>query len=237
MEPFLGADSSREIGKLSLDDLYEHAKNHMGKVKLHLGCGEIHLKGYINIDFPSSEHTIQVSSLADCHTDIRKLNLPPLSVAEIRLHHVFEHFDRPTVLKLLVQWHTWLVGGGQITIEVPDFNRCARKILNPFISWNNKASTMRHLFGSHEADWAYHLTGWNKQRFKHTLGMLGFEVIGFHYSRWKLCYNLTVKARKLVSLSRDELAKRAVPLLRESLVDDSSSENRILEVWKRRLLR
>jgi len=233
----LETDSSEEIGGLSSDDLYEYAKNHQGKVRLHLGSGETYFKGYINIDFPSSEHTIQVSSLADCHTDIRKLNFPPFSIAEIRLHHVFEHFDRPTFLKLLVQWHTWLVEEGQIIIEVPDFNRCARRILNPFISWNNKASTMRHLFGSHEADWAYHLTSWNRQRFKHTLGILGFEVIGFHYSRWKSCYNLTVKARKLVSLSKNELEKRAIPLLRESMVDDSSSENRILEVWKKRLLR
>lgn len=233
----LETDSSKEIGRLSPDDLYEYARNHQGKVNLHLGCGETYLKGYINIDFPSSEHTIQGSSPADCHVDIRKLAFPPFSIAEIRLHHVFEHFDRPTFLKLLVQWHTWLFEEGQIIIEVPDFNRCARRILNPFISWNNKASTMRHLFGSHEADWAYHLTGWNKQRFKHTLSMLEFEVISFHYSRWKSCYNLTVKARKLVSLSRDELEKRAVPLLRESMVDDSSSENRILEVWKRRLLK
>ena len=230
-------DSSKQIDKLSPDDLYEYAKNHQERIKLHLGCGEVYFKGYINIDFPSSEHTIQVSSLADCHADIRTLSFPPFSIAEIRLHHVFEHFDRPTFLKLLVQWHTWLVEGGKVIIEVPDFSRCARRIFNPFIPWNNKASTMRHLFGSHEADWAYHLTGWNRQRFKHALGMLGFEVIGFHCSRRKSCYNLTVKARKLVSLSKRELQKRAVSLLRESLVDDSSSENRILEVWKRRLLK
>ena len=230
-------NSSKEIGKLSSDDLYEYAKNHRGKVKLHLGCGETHFEDYINIDFAPSSHTTQVSSVADCYADIRRLTFPSFSVAEIRLHHVFEHFDRPTVLRLLASWHIWLIERGQIIIEVPDFDRSARRILNPFISWSNKASTMRHLFGSHEADWAYHLEGWNRQRFKHTLDMLGFGAIRFYRNRWKSCYNLTVEARKLVNLSNNELAKRTTSLLRESLVDDSSSENRILEVWKRELSR
>jgi len=233
----LEIDSSNEIGRLSSDDLYEYAKNHHGKVKLHLGCGETYFKGYINIDFSPPSHTVQINSPADYYGDIRKLAFPSFSIAEIRLHHVFEHFGRPTALKLLVTWHTWLIEKGRIIIEVPDFNRSARRILNPFISWNNKASTMRHLFGSHEADWAYHLEGWNRQRFKHTLDILGFGAIRFYYSKWKSCYNLTVKARKLINLSKDELGKRAVCLLRESLVDNSSSESRILEVWKGKLLK
>jgi len=237
VNPSLEIDSSNGIGRLSSDDLYKYVKDHHGKVKLHLGCGETYFKGYINIDFSSPSHTVQINSPADYYGDIRKLAFPSFSIAEIRLHHVFEHFDRPTVFKLLVAWHTWLIEKGQIIIEVPDFNHCARRILNPFISWNNKASTMRHLFGYHEANWAYHLEGWNRQRFKHTLDILGFGAIRFYYSKWKSCYNLTVKARKLINLSKDELGKRAICLLRESLVDNSLSEKRIFEVWKRELLR
>jgi len=81
-------------------------------IKLHLGCGETYLPGYINIDFPPSQHTVQKQPKADLYADIRQLSYPSESVEEIRLHHVFEHFDRPTALRLLIDWYEWLKEGG-----------------------------------------------------------------------------------------------------------------------------
>ena len=34
-------------------------------IRLHLGCGENHLDGYVNIDFPQSSHSVQENSGAD----------------------------------------------------------------------------------------------------------------------------------------------------------------------------
>ena len=86
-------------------------------MKLHLGCGERYLEGYINIDYPPEQHTVQQNTKVDHYADITKLNYPENSIDEVRLHHVFEHFDRATALALLCNWHTWLKPGGKLLIE------------------------------------------------------------------------------------------------------------------------
>lgn len=81
--------------------------------KIHLGCGERYLEGYLNIDFPSSEHH-----------NLLEFSYEKESVSEIRLHHVFEHFDRATALALFSPWK------------------------------RKRLVATRHIFGSHEASWA-----------------------------------------------------------------------------------
>ena len=102
------------------------------KMKLHLGCGEIHLDGYLNIDYPPASHAVQTKSAADEYHNILELAYPANSIEEIRLHHVFEHFTRASALGLLAGWWTWLVPGGLLRIEVPDFDRTAWAVLSPF---------------------------------------------------------------------------------------------------------
>src|SRR4051812_1479624 len=123
-------------------------------LRLHLGCGERHLDGYVNIDYPPSEHTVQTATAADELADITRLEYPAGSVAEIRLHHVFEHFDRPTALRLLADWRGWLAPGGELTIETPDFERCARAFARRTTTEKRREVLLRHMFGSHEAAWA-----------------------------------------------------------------------------------
>ncbi len=72
-------------------------------LKLHLGCGEKYLEGYVNIDFPQSEHSV-LTPKVDMYHDIRTLQYPDNSVDEIQSHHLFEHFSRTDALKLLFRW-------------------------------------------------------------------------------------------------------------------------------------
>lgn len=81
------------------------------ELKLHLGCGDNYLAGYLNIDLPPSRQTV-VKTKADLYADIRVLDYPEGSVDEIRSHHVFEHFSRQEALKLLANWRRWLKVGG-----------------------------------------------------------------------------------------------------------------------------
>jgi len=202
------------------------------KPKLHLGCGTVYLPGYVNIDFPPDQQDSQhaVESLVDEYADITNLNYDQGSVSEVRLHHVFEHFDRPTALRLLFEWYDWLCEGGSLTIETPDFYRCVRAFV--FGDQKAKGKALRHLFGSHDAHWAVHYDGWYKGKFILYLTKLGFQKLKFSYSEWCGTYNITVKAMKLQPyLSIEQRRSNARELLSLSLVDDSDTEQSVLDAW------
>lgn len=204
-------------------------------LKLHLGCGEVFLPGYVNIDLPLADHTVQSANRATIRADLTTLHYPAGSIDEIRLHHVFEHFDRPTALFLLIVWHRWLRAGGRLIVEVPDFARCARRYVLA-VSTRSRLKLLRHLFGSHEASWAIHCDGWDRARFEAVLPRVGFEHMRFRRSGWRGTYNLTVTASKAAARRDHEdpiaLARR---ILEQSLVDRSPSELRLLEVWSDRI--
>lgn len=205
------------------------------QLRLHLGCGGTYLEGYRNIDLPPENHGVQEGIRPDEFADITQLDYRANSVDEIRLHHVFEHFERPTALRLLIDWHTFLRPGGLLWIETPDFRRSALAFLLRPTS-GSRLKVLRHLYGSQEANWAAHKDGWYAGRFRHHLEALGFDRVKCRRTRWRGTFNLHVTARKAAApLSREELVVRAESLLRLSLVDDGESERRILAEWMREL--
>lgn len=201
-------------------------------MKLHLGCGQRHLEGYINIDHPSAAHTVQEKSMADLHADILSLRYPSERIEEIRLHHVFEHFSRPIACALLASWRSWLQPQGRIHIEVPDLLRTSLSIINPFSSFRRKAASERHLFGSHEAAWATHCEGYTANMMNKTLSWYGYQISHIRRNSWKGTHNFEVIAEKTDrQLSRADFAALTSSYLRNFLVGDDSSESRLLDVW------
>jgi predicted SAM-dependent methyltransferase len=209
-------------------------------LKLHLGCGRSYLEGYINIDFPPADHTVQADLVADRYEDITGLSYPNSSIDEIRLHHVFEHFSRPVALALLCRWRDWLKPGGLLRIETPDAAACFMLMKSPFYSFDSKQQVMRHLFGSHEAAWAVHADGWHKEKFKNTLNKLGFEKMKFVTNRWGVLRNIEVIAqREQREFTAEEYHSAVYGLLQVSTVRvrtknkkiPEGSELQMLDVW------
>ncbi len=97
-------------------------------LRLHLGAGETLLPEYVNVDYSSEHHNV-MSVRPDFAADITRLAFPQKSVDEVRLHHVFEHFNRIVALGLLIRWYQWLKPGGRLTIETPDFEYEVRAFL------------------------------------------------------------------------------------------------------------
>jgi hypothetical protein len=201
-------------------------------MKLHLGCGQRYLSGYVNIDFPLTEHSVQNQTVADLHADILAVSYPAGTIEEVRLHHVFEHFTRPVACALLSAWHIWLKPRGRVHIEVPDLGRMAAVLINPFSSVRRKAVAERHLFGSHEARWAAHYEGYSAGMLLAVMDAFGFESTKVRRNAWRGTHNIEVLAYKSESnLSNEELAAGAQRYLKNYLVDDSESEQKLLETW------
>lgn len=143
-------------------------------MKLHLGCGENYLEGYVNIDLPPDGQSV-MKAKADIYQDIRTLVYPENSIDEIRSHHLLEHFTRQEALNLLLQWRKWLKPGGLLVVETPDFETAARAF--PYASLRQKFKIARHIFGSQEADWAVHKDWWGQKKFRFVLSKLEFSIV------------------------------------------------------------
>ena len=207
-------------------------KNNLTTMKHHLGCGERYLQGYRNIDFPSTDHTVQQKSVADERADITSLKYESGTIDEVRLHHVFEHFNRAQACGLVAVWHDWIKVDGFLHIEVPDFFWTAAAVLSPFTSFRRKMVGIRHIFGSQEAHWAVHFDGYSAGRLKLMLSSFGFEVTTIRRNSWRGTHNVEVVARRLPgAISRDEKIAAARNYLHEFCVDDTDTEKAMLGVW------
>ena len=213
-------------------------------MKLHLGCGEKYLEGYINIDFPSENHTVQAKSVADRHCDVISLSFPSGSIQEVRLHHLFEHFSRAQALALLCRWTDWLEVGGKLHIETPDWDASILTYLSPLTSADQKEQIMRHLFGSHEASWAVHWDAWYKGRFKKVLEILGYTNLVFTKNQWGVTKNIEVVAtRGAEHFTTEQYRKYTKKILAGSLIKPpikkgiidftliDPSELQMLKIW------
>lgn len=130
----------------------------------------------MNIDLPPEEHTVEKAKV-DVYADVRTLSYETESIDEVRSEHLLEHFSRQESLLLLARWHKWLKVGGLLHVETPDFEESAKKFLKG--SLDEKFMLARHIFGSHEADWAYHKDFWAEDKFRFVLGELGYGDFNF----------------------------------------------------------
>lgn len=91
----------------------------MEGLKLHLGCGKRHLKGYVHVDLADYPHI-------DCKHDVRSLPMfSDGSVSLIYASHVLEYFDRTEAKEVLKEWYRVLRPSGLLRIAVPDFEALA----------------------------------------------------------------------------------------------------------------
>jgi hypothetical protein len=202
-------------------------------LKLHLGCGEQHLPGYVNVDYPPTEHTTQIAAVADIFADITSLDFPDGSVHEVRSHHLFEHFDRSNSLALLIRWHKWLPLGGMLIIETPDIIGSFKQVIGEDMTFVQKQAVLRHIFGSQEARWAVHCDGWYKEKFIKVLGAFGFTatVQEKAWSRPPWLRNIIVRGNKSKTLDDHSLISAARLVHSWHMVDQSPCEIRKLHHW------
>lgn len=107
-------------------------------LKLHLGCGQIHLDGWQNID-------VRPTAAADRVLDIAALQ-PEMfrePITDIYACHVLEHFGfgvaEPSAQSVLASWARLLEPGGRLFISVPDLRAVGAALArgsNLWEDWN-----------------------------------------------------------------------------------------------------
>lgn len=150
------------FNKVNLTDTVYKNKH----LKLHLGCGKIYLKGYINIDIRRTKAT-------DYVCDVINLPFPKNSIELIETYHMIEHLPREVFLKALKNWYYILIPGGKLIIELPDFDKAVQEYLE------GNEERLNNIFGLHRFKGDTHHYGYNLKRLKQILIQNGFrDIVG-----------------------------------------------------------
>ena len=139
--------------------------------RLHLGCGNVGLPGYVNVD-------VMETLGVDIVDDIRFLKkFPSNSASQIYACHVMEHFAHDEILPILKRWFEVLMPGGEIRISVPDIDRIVKIYSeNPqHFQTPGNSPWIGLIYGGQSTPYDYHKTGYNFCWLKYLMEQCGFE--------------------------------------------------------------
>jgi len=135
-------------------------------MKLHLGCGNLYLDDYINVDIQSE--------IADLKLNITGLNvINNNKVSEIYMSHVLEHFKRNEVLNFLTECNRVLKIGVILRVAVPDFDQ----VVKVYNKNKNIVEIVGLLNGGQKNDYDIHFLNYNFEILKEILEFIGFHEI------------------------------------------------------------
>jgi SAM-dependent methyltransferase len=160
-------------------------------LRLHIGCGDKPLPGWINID--------RVARAAGVSTDIDVTDLPypDGSVDAVLAEHVFEHFSFAEERLVWGEMARVLRPGGTLTLEVPDFEWVCATFLAASDDWREfymvgaadhyggcgRALDQRWgilqtmFFGNQNGSGQFHRSGYTEGKLRAIAGALGFRGI------------------------------------------------------------
>ena len=145
-------------------------------MKLHLGCGERYLNGYVHVDIAEFDHIDFIRPVDDL--SCFKKN----TVSEIYASHVLEYFDREYAPEVLIEWKRVLKPNGILRIAVPNFP----KLIEIYESSQSLESIVGPLYGKWDIgnnQYIYHKTVYDFMSLKQVLEEVGFKNIS--YWDWK----------------------------------------------------
>lgn len=166
--------------------LREFLEEYVGKeVKLHLGCGGVRWKDFINVDFYDYDCQVADTSrsgcVADAYADIRDLKLRDNSIDEIFASHVFEHFTRWQGEDMLVSWFKFLKPGGRMVIETPDFWRCVFWLFHPLSSKRRLGFTQFYGNQWDRLEYETHRYLWSARELSKVCKEIGFLTVSMSH--------------------------------------------------------
>lgn len=160
---------------LTLDDVLNNYRFYDDGVRLHLGCGSLLYKDFINCDLYYE------------HPDICKVDATDLSrfednsISVIEAQQVLEHFTIVDSQKALEEWFRVLKPGGYLIVSTPDLVEILRYYgdmakLNPFC-WR---PALNLIYGSQDRPGMVHQSGYTLDYLIVLLERIGFQVVFSH---------------------------------------------------------
>ena len=142
--------------------------------KLHLGCGNIRIPGYINIDCAET-------SAADMLLNINEIDFyyQPETVDVIYISHVLEHFYRISIPLLLQKFFNILKPGGILRLAVPDWDA----VVERYNETKDLDEVIKLIYSNHHVPFDGHYHIWNFDTINRDLLSVGFTNI-YKYD-WK----------------------------------------------------
>lgn len=138
-------------------------------VRLHLGCANTPLEGWLNIDL--------VGTSADVFWDIaRPLPLAPGTVNAVFAEHVLEHFTYSDAHTLMGRLARLVIAGGTVRLGVPDFGAYVKSYCGDreFIAANRPARPTSLMAMSEVAYGSGHRSVWDADTLSAFLRDTGF---------------------------------------------------------------
>ena len=141
--------------------------------KLHLGCGNIHISQYCNIDISP----LKTVDIVDNIAFLRKF--PDDFAEQIYACHVLEHLDHAQATRALKRWLEILQPGGELCISVPDIDRIVQIYQKNWQHFQTKGNSpwIGLIYGGQLDKHDYHKTGFNFCWLSNLLESVGYIEI------------------------------------------------------------
>lgn len=139
------------------------------ELKLHLGCYQKHIKGYINVDCRAD-----INPTPDVVDDCAKLEkFENNSASVIYNSHIIEHFKHREYKQVLKRWYDVLKPGGILRTATPDF----RAICECYLYHGDLKPFLHSLCGSQRHDFDYHYVLFDEKLLTESLLEVGFKEV------------------------------------------------------------
>tara|TARA_Y100001968_G_C19274419_1_gene675952 strand:+ start:387 stop:929 length:543 start_codon:yes stop_codon:yes gene_type:complete len=140
-------------------------------MKLHLGCGERYLEGYIHVDIADFDHI-------DYRSSVDKLDMFEDDSCElIYASHVLEYFDIEEAINVLSEWHRVLENKGTLRLAVPNIE----KLIEVYKKTDDLNRILGPLYGKWEIgnakDYIYHKNVYDIKSLTSLLTEVGYKDI------------------------------------------------------------
>ena len=140
--------------------------------KLHVGCGEVKIEGFINIDAIRTAATDFIAHIED----LPKYVLPN-SIDFIYSSHMLEHLSRKDAVQVLKMYYDYLRPGGELRISVPDLKRLSSIADEQNLSFDEMDLIQGVLMGGQNTKYNYHKSVYWFDLLKHILEEIGFRNV------------------------------------------------------------